>query len=256
MTRRLAPKILAATLCLLLGRADTRATAQAPPRPAANPFRQSLQPDLVPPFPRRSFDFGRGAEYHRRIARNQCGLPSGFDFDREIPIVAARTVSFFPPLEDTLRVPGAVDPFALAKAADGLAPATGARTIRRKRFTPQAPNLAIGPFLLRTNGVAIYEDGGIASGGLLSHSGGIEASERGGEAVLRLRAYSAAPLDILSTDAVPLWSTEVPAWVPRGGPTEVSLADPLADPGLRAKVARSFDEVTHIEVTIEPRTIR
>lgn len=236
-----------------------------------------LTPDLVPPVPRQPLRWGRWPETHRRVGRNASGLPLA-DYDRTIPRVAARAVSFRTTGPETIEsslasrllVAGgrpSISDLSKTRAigSDSLATAlvTGsleASTVRLKRFVLTQRQVVAAPFVLDRLGTMIYDDGRVLATGDLVHTGGIEASDRGGPVVVTVRGLAAGPnlnADPLGPGVVALWSISETLWAPRGGPTPVTLKlDALDDPYRRAEVAAGFQETTHIEVTLEPRTIR
>lgn len=236
-----------------------------------------LTPDLVPPVSRQPFRWGRLPETHRRVGRSACGLPWA-DYDRTIPRVVARAVSFRTTgpenIESSLASrlllaggrssygelskvrPEQTDPYAVALAAESQVTST----VRFKRFVLTQRQVVAAPFVLDRVGVEIYDDGRVLGTGDLVHTGGIEASERGGPVAITVRGLAAGPdvnADPLGPGVVALWSISQETWAPRGGPTPITLKlDALDDPYRRAQVAAGFLEATHIEVTLAPRDIR
>jgi hypothetical protein len=223
-------------------------------------LRPSLSHDRVPAFPRRPFEWGRRQEFHTRHAVGRCGVPVA-QYDRQIPLVTASAISRFPAALERFRGPSVSSETALAKQpSDPLAIATTvppAPDVRqRKRFELDVRQLSASSFLLDQIGVAVYDNGRIAASGQLFHSGGQTGAERGGEVDVRVIGYGAADASGLTGGAVVLWETAVREWVPRGGPKTVSLIDPGRQTEIRSLVAETFEELTHVEVMIEPRIIR
>jgi len=277
MIRRIARP---ASLLVLAGWLAEPCQAQIPPAPPPvgappvhAPRGPRLQPNLIPPAPKRPFEWGRSPGHLKRYASNACGVPAEYvaRYERQIPVVAATSTTFFPPVLDTITlrsgptvgsagiaagfpVPTPATATAAATLPGGQMPAPGVATVvRRKRFRFIDAQLALPPFSLPTPGVTIYDSGEFRAAVLVTHDGGPAGADRGARVRVRLSAFADGTASGLAPGPALLWSTETVAWVPRGGPTEVAL---VPEPGLDALVARGFDEVTHLQITIEPLSIR
>lgn len=248
-------------LALWVASGLSRASAQVRVPSAGHGARGVLQRDRVGSALARPFAWGRHADFRQRVGRNAGGIPFG-DYDRTVPVQSVSAVSFPALVVDTLRRPArATSRTELFAAKTAPAAAPGASTssmieVRRKRFRLMANQLELDRFLLDRIGVGVYDDGSIEGAARVFHSGGPAGAERGGAAIVRVRGFSAPLEDRLSEGAVELWSSEQRVWIARGGPTELKLFDSARDPTLAARIADSFDELTHIEVTLEDRPIR
>jgi hypothetical protein len=253
---------LAAFCLACLAAGESRAQIRVdPPVPGIRP---SLTPDRIPSFPRRPFEWGRRDEFHTRKGWNAGSLPA-YNYDRQIPVAGATAFSFDPIVETlsisplsqaasrgpSLPPKGLGDPMALATNL----PAT-ALPVARKRFQMRANQIVADSFVLRQMRVSALEEGGLDASAEVFHTGGPTGTDRGGRALLRVRGYSAARGLPFDGDGVVLWETTQTVWIARGGPTVVDLLGPEARFVYRARIASTFDELTHVAVTIEPLTIR
>ena len=180
----------------------------------------------------------RGAghpERFRRTTYNRCVVPNR-------------------PYAEQDQVFGGVSAFSFPEVvADSITRLVGAdrRIVRRKSFHLQAPVLQFGPFALKQVGFVVYETGEVEAGGLISHDGGPFGRLHGGQAIVRVRAFSAGNSDRPAANAAQLWSAEASRWISRGAETRMPFA--IASYG---ELATHFDEITHIQVNLGARKDR
>jgi hypothetical protein len=105
--------------------------------------------------------------------------------------------------------------------------------------------------------LAIYKaEGKLVATGRITHSGG-DGGLIGSNVTIRIRAFAAASTDtfLIPPDAVVVWESEQNLWVTRGGPQSISLV-PTQNYLTQSKTTQHFEEITHLEVTMEYRRDR
>jgi hypothetical protein len=141
--------------------------------------------------------------------------------------------------------------FAVANAV------TGQGGQMRKPFHFRALALKVDHLQLDQVGLAIYKaEGKLVATGRITHSGG-DGGLIGSNVTIRIRAFAAASTDtfLIPPDAVVVWESEQNLWVTRGGPQSISLV-PTQNYLTQSKTTQHFEEITHLEVTMEYRRDR
>lgn len=141
---------------------------------------------------------------------------------------------------------GASD-FAVANAA------VGPEGQQRKPFHFRAIALTVDQLQLDQIGLAIYEsEERIIATGRITHNGG-DGGLIGNNVTIRVRAYVASSPDSnqIPPDAVVIWQSERKIWVSRDRPEFISLVPASKYLPQPTKLARHFDEITHLEVEME-----
>lgn len=199
-----------------------------------------LERNRVGSFPRRPFEWGRRAEFHRRTSYGVPGIAAeNYDDGLARPSVSA--LSFYPPVSTPRAARGPQD----------------AVPLERKYFQLNATTLAIGTLSLNRVGVTIDRTGRINASGTILSGGGPAGAWRGEKAIIEVRAISAPPEDRDATAGVVMWSKSQEVWVPRGELTTIDLLDrdclTLED---RRILGESFDAISHVEVNLQTVEVR
>ena len=144
-----------------------------------------------------------------------------------------------------------VTDFAVANAV------TGQGNQLRKPFHFRALALDLDHLHLEQVGLTIYKaDGKVVATGRITHSGG-DGGLIGSNVIIRVRAFVAASPETarIPPDSVAVWESEQKIWVPRGGPQSISLV-PAHNYLTQSQMTEHFEEITHLEVTMEYRRDR
>ena len=127
----------------------------------------------------------------------------------------------------------------------------------RKPFHFRALALKVDHLQLDQVGLAIYKaEGKLVATGRITHNGG-DGGLIGSNVTIRIRAFAAASAETfqIPPDAVVLWESEHNLWVSRGGPQSISLV-PEQNYLTQSQMMQHFEEITHLEVTMEYRRDR
>ncbi|MBI5759407.1 MAG: hypothetical protein HZA46_12885 [Planctomycetales bacterium] len=183
------------------------------------------------------------AEVHWQRARVRCSVP-GYRYEADEPstTVSVRTKVF--QSEDFSRPP--------EKMGDKI------RSVKSKRFLLNRDVVENQEIKLSQVGLRIYEDGGIAASGTLTHTGGADGSILRNCVTVRLRAYAGPKdksddgRDQIDGPILCEWSQTV--LIRRGEPVAIQL--PLPTQCMKRQIEQHFSEIVQLELDLIVRNNR